>query len=83
MPDSTTPPLVDRLRDLGERFGKCRDQATAHEAADRIEQLERELADARGIVARVANFPDLRGKRSQDARDMQSIARTYLERNPE
>lgn len=32
--------LVARLRDLGDRFGKCRDRTTVLESVNRIEVLE-------------------------------------------
>lgn len=43
--------IVERLRNLAERFSKCTDQETCAEAADEIERLRVELASERNHVA--------------------------------
>ena len=37
--------IVERLRDLALRFGKCRDQQTCTDAADEIERLRKAVTD--------------------------------------
>jgi hypothetical protein len=46
----------------------------------RIAELQARVERLEGALERIAGFPDIRGKRSQDARDMASIARAALGR---